>query len=78
MDGRRSYVRLRHSNLPYFPICFCDNLLNSDKHSKIQNKTKLNKKTIETLLNKLFVLDNQEQNETVINEYADKRCITTT
>ena len=49
-----------------------------DKHSKIQNKIKLNKKAIETLFSKLFVLDNQEQNETVINEYADERDITTT
>ena len=61
-----------------FQIYFYDNLFNPDKHSKIQNKTKLNKKKIETLLNKLFVLDNQEQNEMVINEYADERDITTT
>ena len=61
-----------------FQIYFYDNLFYPDKHSKIQNKTKLNKKTIETLLNELFVSDNQEQNETVINEYADERDITTT
>ena len=29
-----------------FQICFYDNLFNPDKTSKIQNKTKLNKKTI--------------------------------
>ena len=40
-----------------FQIYFYDNLLNLDKKSKIQNKTKLNKKAIETLLNELFVLD---------------------
>ena len=40
-----------------FQIYFYDNLFNPDKHSKIQNKAKLNKKAIETLLNKLFVLE---------------------
>ena len=50
-----------------FQIYFYDNLFNPDKHSKIQNKTKLNKKTIEILLNELLLLDNQEQNETVIS-----------
>ena len=78
MDVRRPYPRPWHSNLQYFSNIFYDNLFNPDKHSKIQNKTKLNKKTIETLLNELFVLDNQEQNETVINEYAEKHDITTT
>ena len=34
--------------------------------SKIQNKTKLNKKTIETLLNELFVLNDQEQLTTTL------------
>ena len=33
-------------------------------------KTKLSKKTIETLLNKLFVLDGQEQNKTASDENA--------
>ena len=61
-----------------FQIYFYDNLFNSDKPSNIQNKTKLNKKTIETLFNKLLVLENQEQNKTVINEYADERDIKTT
>ena len=50
-----------------FQIYFYDNLFNPDKHSKIENKTKLNKKTIEILLNELLLLDNQEQNETVIS-----------
>ena len=40
-------------------------------------KTK-EKKTIETLLNKLIILDDQEQNETTINEYANERNIITT
>ena len=50
-----------------FQIYFYDNLFNPDKHSKIENKTKLNKKTIEILLNELLLLDNQEQNETIIS-----------
>ena len=44
-----------------FQIYFYDNLFNPDKNSKIQNKTKLNKKTIKILLNKLFTLDNQQK-----------------
>ena len=44
-----------------FQIYFYENLLNPDKHSKIQNKTKLNKKTIETLLNELFCSDTKNK-----------------
>ena len=47
-----------------FQIYFYDNWFNSDQNSKIQNKTKLNKKTTEALLNELFILDDQEQNDT--------------
>ena len=50
-----------------FQIYFSDNLFNPDKNSKIQNKTKLNRKAIEILLNELFTLDNQERNEDIIN-----------
>ena len=46
-----------------FEIYFYDNLFNPDKSSKIQNKTKLNKKTIEILLNGLLVLNDQQQNK---------------
>ena len=60
-----------------FQIYFYDNLFNSDQNSKIQNKKSLNKKTVETLLNELFVLNDQEQNEAIINKYADKRNIFT-
>ena len=38
-------------------IYFYNNLFNLDQNSKIQNKKRLNKKTIEILLNELFVLD---------------------
>ena len=50
-----------------FQIYFYDNLFNPDQNSKIQNKTKLIKKTIETLLNQLLVLDDQEQTKVVGN-----------
>ena len=40
-----------------FQIYFYNNLFNLDQNSKIQNKKRLNKKTIEILLNELFVLD---------------------
>ena len=59
-------------------IYFYDSLFNPDKNSKIQNKTKLNKKAIEILLNKLFVLDDQQQNEKIINECANEHDITVT
>ena len=47
-------------------LYFYDNLFNSNGNSKIQNKVKLNKKTIEILLNELFTLDDQQQNEKII------------
>ena len=54
-----------------FQLFFYENLFNPDKNSKIQNETKLKKTTVETLLNELFSLDDKE-NETKMNEYADK------
>ena len=64
-------------NCGIFQIYFYKNLFNIDQNSKIQNKKRLNKKTIETLLNELFVLSDQEQNEVITNQYADKRNIVT-
>ena len=61
-----------------FEIYFYDNLFNPDKSSKIQNKTKLNKKTIEILLNGLLVLNDQQQNKKIINKQADEQDITVT
>ena len=61
-----------------FQLYFYDNLFNPDKNSKIQNKTRLNKRTIETLLNKLFVLDDQETNVETIKQYAIKNNVTVT
>ena len=40
---------------------FHDNLFNPSENSKIQDKAKLNKRTIEILLNELFLLDDQDK-----------------
>ena len=53
-----------------FQIYFYQNLFNPDENSKIQGETKLNKKTVETLLNEIFTLDDKE-NEIKMEEYAD-------
>ena len=53
-----------------FQIYFYQNLFNPDKNRKIQGETKLNKKTVETLLNEIFSLDNKE-NEIKMKEYAN-------
>ena len=58
-----------------FQLYFYDNLFNSNENSKIQDKARLNKRTIETLLNELFVLDNQETNEATIRQYANENNI---
>ena len=76
MGSRRLYPRPDTAICGIFQISFYDNLFNPNKNSKIQNKTKLNKKTIEILLNELFVLDDQQQNEKLINEYANEHDIT--
>ena len=49
-----------------FQIHFYDYLLNPNKNSKTQNKKRLNKRTIEALLNELFVLDEQDTNEATV------------
>ena len=54
-----------------FQVYFYNNSFNPDESSKIQSKKRHNKKTIETLLNKLFVLDNQETNEATIKQYGN-------
>ena len=61
-----------------FQIYFYDNLFNPDENSKIQNKKRFNKKTIETFLNELFVLNDQETNEATIRQYANEKNITVT
>ena len=58
-----------------FPIYFYDNLINPDQNSKMQDKKQLDKKPVEILLNELFVLDDQETNEEIIKQYANRRNI---
>ena len=54
---------LDSSTCGIFQLYFYDNLFNPDENSKKQGNTKLNKKSVETLLNKLFTLDDQNKNE---------------
>ena len=51
-----------------FQIYFYSNLFNPNENSKIKDKKRPNKRTIETLLNELFVLDDQETNEATIRQ----------
>ena len=55
----------------FFRYYLYDNLFNPNENSKIQGNTKLNKKTVETLLNELLALDDQDTNEQKMLEYAD-------
>ena len=61
---------LASSTCSIFQIYFYQNLFNPNENSKIQSESKLNKKTIETLLNEIFSLDDKE-NEIKMEEYAD-------
>ena len=61
---------LDSSTCGIFQLYFYNNLFNPDENSKIQGNTKLNKKTFETLLNELFTLDNQNENEKKMLGYA--------
>ena len=58
-----------------FQIYFLENLFNPNENRKIQDKNRLNKKTIESLLNKLFVLHDQDKNEAIIQQYANENNI---
>ena len=58
-----------------FRLYFYDNLFNPNKNSKIKYKAKLNKITVGTLLNELFVLDEQE---TTIRQHASGNNISMT
>ena len=62
---------LDFSTCGIFQLYFYDNLFNPDENNKIQNNTKLTRKTVETLLNELFVLNDQNSNEQKIREYAN-------
>ena len=67
---------LDSSTCGIFQLYFYDNIFNPDENSKVQDKAKVNKKTIETLLNEIFVLDNQDKNEQTIREYGESIGIT--
>ena len=66
---------LDSSTCGIFQKFFYQNLFNPSKNSKIQGETKLNKKTVETLLNEIFTLDDKE-NEIKMEEYANNLGIT--
>ena len=61
---------LDSSTCSIFQIFFYQNLFNPPENSKIQGETKLNKKTVETLLNDIFTSDEKE-NEIKLEEYAN-------
>ena len=61
---------LDSSTCGIFQLYFYENLFNPDENSKIQDKTKLNQKIIETLFNGIFVLEYQNKNEQTIREYG--------
>ena len=61
-----------------FQLYFFNNLFNPNDNSKIHDKARLNKRTKETFLNELFVLDDQETNEVTKRQYANDNNITTT
>ena len=70
---------MKFCDLRYFSIVLLRQLLqNPEENSQIQNKTKLNKRTIEKLVNKVFVLDNQDKNEEIIRQYTSGKDITVT
>ena len=58
-----------------FQIYFYDNLLDRNEDSKIQHKKRLNKRTIETLRNRLFVINDHDTNDATIQQYANENNI---
>ena len=58
---------LDSSTYGIFQLYFYDNLFNPEENSKIQDKARLNKKTIETLFNEMFALDNQDK---ILNNFV--------
>ena len=61
---------LNSSTCGIFQLYFYDNLFNPNENSKIQGNTKLTKRTIETLLNELFPLDNKNSNKQKREQYT--------
>ena len=67
---------LNSSTCGIFQLYFYDNLFNPNENSKMQGDTKLTKRTIETLLNELFSLDNQNSNEQKREQYTTEKGVT--
>ena len=66
---------LNTSTSGVFQIYFYKNLFDPGEESKINGETQLTKKTVETLLNEIFTLDDVK-NELKMNELADDLNIT--
>ena len=66
---------LKTSTCSIFQIYFYKNLFDPEEESKINGETRLTKKTVETLLNEIFSLDDV-QNELKMNNLADDLNIT--
>ena len=62
-------------NCGIFQIYFYGNLFNPNENSKMQDKKRLNKRAIETLLNELFVIDDQDTNKATIQHYTNENNI---
>ena len=58
------------NSVVFFKYTFYDNVSNPNENSKIQDKKRLNKRTVETLLNELFVLYDQDT-----RQYASENSI---
>ena len=68
---------LDSSTCGIFQLYFYDSLFSPRENSKIQNNTRLTKKKpAETLLNEIFVLNNQGNNEQKMEKYADQIGVT--
>ena len=68
---------LKTSTCGIFQIYFYKNLFDPEEETKINRETRLTKKTVETLLNGIFTLDDV-QNELKMNDLADDLNITIT
>ena len=58
-----------------FQIYFYDNFFDRNEDSKIQHKKRLNKRAIETLRNRLFVINDHDTNDATIQQYANENNI---
>ena len=67
---------LNSSTCVIFQLYFYDNLFNPDENSKIQRDPNFIERTVETLLNELFFLDNQNSNEKKKEQYTTENGVT--